>query len=54
MEAEFSASLSKVQSELRQVATDANNPQTRSRYATLFRFGQDCTPNLHVWVQPVI
>jgi hypothetical protein len=33
-EAEFSASLSKVQSELRQVATDANNPQTRSRYAT--------------------
>lgn len=33
-ESEFSASLSKVQSELRQVATDANNPQTRSRYAT--------------------
>ena len=33
-EVAFSAAMSAAQSELRQVATDASNPQTRSRYAT--------------------
>lgn len=33
-EAEFNAAMNRVQSDLRQIAADADNPQTRSKYAT--------------------